>query len=111
MLIQQEQAQRSVKTKVQTKGEYVDVEQSKILDGMQLPLKANMIKVKGTYFQKTHQGYFKMSHIILKNSELYFYDDHHNMNLQQVLILSPQVFVLKQAEVTPYQEKEKGEQG
>ena len=45
------------------------------MDGLQIPLKTKMIIVKGPYFQKTHQGFFKTGYLILKNQELYLYND------------------------------------
>lgn len=58
-----------------------------------------MIKLKGSYLQKTALGYYKTSFMILKNAELYLYDDQYNMELEQMLILSPGVFVNKIKEI------------
>ena len=54
-----------------------------------------MIIVKGSFFQKTHQGFFKDGFLVLKNQELYLYNDQNCSFLNQTLILSPNVFVEK----------------
>jgi hypothetical protein len=75
----------------------------KVLDGLQIPLKAKMVKVKGTYLEKTAQGYYKSSYLILKNSELYFYSDEKLKDLSLMLVLTPGVFVIKKKEIyIPY---------
>jgi hypothetical protein len=68
-------SQQSIKL---DKKEYLKEEVSRVLDGLYIPLKAKMIKLKGTYLEKTAQGYYKTSYLILKNSELYFYSDEKN---------------------------------
>ena len=68
------------------------------MDGLQIPLKAKMIKLKGSYLQKTMQGYYKTSFLMLKNSELFLYNDEKSMKLEQMLILAPGVFVVKKKE-------------
>ena len=36
---------------------------------------------------------------MLKNSELYLYSDEKSMNLEQMLVLTPGVFVIKKKEL------------
>ena len=67
---------------VTTLKEFFHEEHTKVLDGMQVPLRARLIRVMGSYFQKTHQGFFKFGYLVLKNSELYMYDDANNKNLK-----------------------------
>jgi hypothetical protein len=47
----------------------------KLVDGLSCTLKAPMIRFKGTYLQKTASGHYKAGFIVLKNAELYIYND------------------------------------
>ena len=69
-------------------------------DGLRIPLKAKLVKLQGVYLQKTAQSFYKTSYLILKNSELYLYNDDETWNLEHLLILTPGVFIHKLKEIS-----------
>lgn len=55
---------------------------SKLCDGLGCTLKASIVRMKGTYLQKTGNGNYKLGFLILKNAELYIYNHHDHMKLE-----------------------------
>jgi hypothetical protein len=70
ILVAETRAQRSMSREFMT-NEFT----GKIIDGLSCSLKAPIIRMKGTFLKKTASGHYKQGLIILKNAELYIYND------------------------------------
>jgi hypothetical protein len=65
-------------------------------------MRSKFTVAKGTFYQKTVLGYLKEGYLILKNKELYIYSHKSKMEMKQLLVLSPNVFVTKLKETNKY---------
>ena len=51
------------------------------------------LRLAQTYLQRTDQGYFKNSQMIITNHELYLFNDRNKEDYDKLIVLTPGVFV------------------
>jgi len=54
------------------------VEKVKVVDGFKIPLKHDIEKIEGGYFEKTIFGFYKIRYLRLTHHELYLYSNEHS---------------------------------
>lgn len=65
-----------------------------IYDGFHVPMKVHpRSRLAQTYLTKTDHGYYKNYRMVLTNQELYLYNDRYHDDYNNLLILTPGVFV------------------
>ena len=70
---------------------------SNIQNGFQIQFKTKFLAMKGSYFMKTTEGFYKNCFLALRNEELYLYNDFNiqleDRKLLHMIVLTPGVFV------------------
>lgn len=64
-----------------------------VKDGFNIPLAKRIMQNQGSYLMKTATGFYRESYMVLTNRELYLYNDKDHSGTEQLICLTPGVFV------------------